>query len=739
MASPPFSAPPEAPDRRAAARGEGPAVAGHAAAAPAPAEAGLPGRLERYGLHRRIGAGREAIIARWYEVEFSRERLERFQIEGAGDLERGHVCEHFLRPLLGLLGAYLRTGESRYRDLYLDERLRYAPHRADPGVRRAFFREVLPACEEAVLAAVRPHVARDGLREVLRQLHAPLLDGEGGQVVKLLAVGDCLLNEVRVFLRTRCALRGVSLDMRCVYFSSALGRDLSRAEVEALADETRFDLFAFSFFTYEGLPPYTAMMRQADALSPAEIRVRAGQLLELVDEYLTKLRERTDAPFLLHNVSGLPLTRYRRYLPLVQPLSRGRRRVADALNAGLQQLADAVPNVLLVDERQVAQDFGWRAAGKSVVPRRLERGAFFHTARFGEPLAAAYADVIASYRDLRKAKVLLVDFDYTLWDGVMADGPVRHRLEEQQLLRRLKEAGILLVALSRNDVRNIRWEEMALRPEDFVLLKVSWNLKVQSIEEAAAELDLGLDSFVMIDDSAEERALVRERFPSIPALDSTAAGTWASLERLLRFPNTRATEEARTRTELYRAQAKRREAQRASSAGADYPAMMASLELRLRFGRAAARDLDRLTELVQRTNQFNTTTIRYTRDELAKALLEAERAIYVAELVDRFGSFGLVGVVVAGRGEASLTIESFVMSCRAMGFGLEQGMLRLVLDAEGQASRVVGRFVPTDRNSPAARLFADSGFEPAGATEWLLADRSRGPVLPSWFTVERRP
>jgi len=371
------------------------------------------------------------------------------------------------------------------------------------------------------------------------------------------------------------------------------------------------------------------------------------------------------------------------------------------------------------------------------VPHQVSRRAYFHTSRFGEPLADAYAEVLTSYRDLRKAKVLLVDFDNTLWDGVMADGPVQQRLEGQKLLRRLKDAGMLLVALSKNDPKNIRWDEMALEPADFAVMKINWNLKVQSIQEAADELDLGIDSFVVIDDSDQERALIATRFPKLRTLDPRRPETWASLERLLRFPNTRETEESRSRTELYRAQAQRRRAQ-ADAAEVDYPAMMASLGLRVRFRKAASADLDRLTELVQRTNQFNTTTLRYTKRELTTFMSSPAHDVYTAEVIDRFGSFGLVAVVVIGRSASEITFENFVMSCRAMGFGLEQAFLRLILDAEAQATRAVGRFVPTDRNAPSARLFADNGFVQVDATTWVLDDRSRAPSVPAWIEVEDR-
>jgi FkbH-like protein len=686
----------------------------------------------------RIRAHEARVVDQWLATQFAPQRLAEYKLEEAGGVKPEDARDHFLKPMLGLLLEYLKTGEGRYRDLYLDERLRFAPHRADPKVRQAFFGEVLPSDEAAILAVATAPEEKRALERALAAVHAPLLQTVGKDAIKVLAVGDCLMNEVRVFLRPRCALKNIALDMRCVYFSAALGKELSAAEVEQAMAETRFDMLAFSFFTYEGLPPYTALLREADQLTPEQIKTRVDSLVSLVESYLTKLREQTDAPFILHNVSGLPLTRYRKYLPFLSALSDGRRAVIEGLNAGLRQMADGIPNVILLDERAAAERFGVRRASRPAVPRRLLRGAYFHTARLGEPLADAYAEVLESFRDLRKAKVLLIDFDNTLWEGVMADGVVQHRLEGQRLLRRLKDAGMLLVALSKNDEKNIRWQEMHLRQEDFALLKISWNLKAQSIQEAAAELDLGIDSFVLIDDSAQERDLVTSQFPKVRALDPTNAATWASLERLLRFPNTRDTEESRARTEMYRAQAQRRREQAEAGPEMDYPAMMASLGLRLKFGAATPRDLDRLTELVQRTNQFNTTTIRYTKNELASLMASPDHGVYTAEVVDKFGSFGLVAIIIASRRVDDLTIDSFVMSCRAMGFGLEQAFLRLVLDRESKARRAFGKFLPTDRNAPCARVFADNGFKPVDDSTWALEPADERPFVPDWIKVEPR-
>jgi len=336
---------------------------------------------------------------------------------------------------------------------------------------------------------------------------------------------------------------------------------------------------------------------------------------------------------------------------------------------------------------------------------------------------------------MRKAKVLLVDCDNTLWRGVMAEGDVEHFHDRQQLLRRLREGGMLLVALSKNEASNIRWQEMTLQPSDFVLHKFNWDLKVRSAEQAARELDLGLDSFVFIDDNPVELELMRTQLPKVRALDANDPFTWRACERLLAFPNTRDTAEARARTELYRQQASRREAM---ARGFDYESMMRGLDLEVEFGRATSSDLTRLSELVQRTNQFNTTTIRYRREQLAALLGSDEHRVYVASMRDKFGDVGLVVSVIVRDTPEERVIDSFVMSCRAMGFELERLVMSLVLDAEGGTKPIVGRFVPSDRNAPAMHLYSSNGFSKRGEHEWLLAPAAPRTAAPTWFGVRDR-
>jgi FkbH-like protein len=677
------------------------------------------------------------IVESWYAAQFDEGLIRKYEIRGLESQDRSWVRPAFITPLLNLLIEYLRTGDERYKFLYLDERLRYAPHLAPLEKRVEYFQSILPFDEAAVLAAVKEE-DRAAFQSILSDLHAPLqtMPPANGAAVHMLCLGDCLMNEIRVFLPHYAKQLGIQLDMRILYFSSAMHVGLSTDEVLDYLGKYKVDLVAMSFFSFEGIPAYPALLNEADVLSEKEIEKRVAGIMKIVREFIDRFREHTSIPFLIHDACGLPLTGVRRRIPLIPPISSGRKKVLSLLNKALGELVLGLPKCSLVSETEVTARQGLRASSKPLVPKSIAGQGHFHTSIFGKLVSHQYLPVLKAYHTLRKTKLLLVDFDNTLWKGVMADGPVEQYPERQQLLRRLKDAGILLVALSKNTPENIRWEEMVLKPEDFVSLKINWNLKAQSVKETASELNLGMDSFVLIDDNPVEIDLIRQSCPQVVGLDSRAEETWEIVERLFFFPNTQDTEESRARTEMYRSQIAR---EKSLTGELDYPEMMKSLRLRVNFGKAKSKDLDRLNEIINRTNQFNTTTIRYSKPELAKILNDKDVALYVADLEDKFGKLGLVAAAIVKRRREESLIESFVMSCRAMGFGLENLMLRKVVEAESTRSQTfVGRFVPSDRNMPAAALFKNNQFEPVSETDWTLTTVEQMPPAPEWFTVSER-
>jgi FkbH-like protein len=694
-------------------------------------------------LRRRVSealeGGRAQIGARWARRHLDDPALSARagrELSGAGTIASSEDYRmRYLEPLLRLLIAFVREPTPVLGHVFHNERRRYLDRDAlltGEGIEQ--IAASLSADAEDVRAVLDwDPVASEAARTVLEELDAPLLSGE--EAVTVAMVGDCLMAEIDTFLAPRVAERGVRLGTRHFYISALLGIGAESDEVLSFLSQTPVDLIALSFLTYDGIAPYRALLAEAGQLRRHELAERVGAIEVVIRDYVQRLRETTVAPVLLHGACGLPLRRFRKRLGFLPPHSTAQHRALALLTDRLRELAGALENVIFIDEAAVVGRRALRAADRPALPPGLARASMFHTSRLGTILAQPYADVVMAYRLLSRCKVLLVDFDDTLWRGVMAEAQVEHDLRAQQLLRRLREAGILLVAVSKNDPESIRWEELAVARDDFVLHKVGWNQKAQSIEESASQLDLDPASFVLIDDNPAERALVGEHLPQVTALDPADPFTWRALELMLQFPNTRGTAEAARRTEAYREQAARREA---ISGQIDYEQMMASLSLEAAFGRARSEDLDRVHELVARTTQFNTTTLRRSRAELAAFLEASDRTAYVASLLDKFGDLGIVGVVLVTRDGHELVFDSVIMSCRAMGFGLETVLLRAAIDAEPAAQRALGRYLPTDRNCPCAGLFAGAGFTQISDREWSLELSGELPEIPSWLALRAR-
>lgn len=676
-------------------------------------------------LARRLRQRKSAVAADWAarHGEFPAYRAEALAELGDWDA----YATRFVLPLLEVLARGLQIGKDQYFHIYANERLRFFTPDDDGSALRA----MVVADETGLPEILGLDVAEaDALATILSRVHR-LLTQEGPEL-RIAFVGDCVMTDIQSFVRPGLAAAGRRMAARHFYFSARVGQALDAGEVVRAMERSRFDLIALSFLTFEGLPIYTALLRDADRLGDADRQAQCDALLGLIDAYVRDLRAETDAPILLHGCSGLPIERWRRYLPFVPAMSSGRADVVARLDTGLRAMSEGLDNIIFIDERALVAEMGLRGADRRLLPRTLTHGALFHPGRFGVAVAQDYVRIASAYAGLAKAKVLLVDFDNTLWKGVMADGPVEHDVAAQSLLKELKDAGMLLVSVSKNSAENVRWDEMVLKPDDFVLHKISWELKAQSVLEIAEQLNLDPKSFVLIDDNPVERDLVTATVPGVTALDPLDERSWPALALLLRFPATRATEEARRRTEMYREAAARREA---TSAKLDYGAMMQSLELKVGWRKARAADLDRLNELVNRTNQFNTTTIRYTLAELGDLIRDEERDVFVSTLSDKFGSLGVVGVAITRTELDILHFENVVMSCRAMGFGLESQLVSGPIEARPGVRYATGRYVPTERNGPCADLFATHGFIESEAGTWNLDLSTSRPLVPTWLHI----
>ena len=325
-------------------------------------------------------------------------------------------------------------------------------------------------------------------------------------------------------------------------------------------------------------------------------------------------------------------------------------------------------------------------------------------------------------------KVLALDLDNTLWGGVVADdglegieiGDTSPRGEAfkafQRYARALKERGVLLGVVSKNDHAQamepfLKHPEMVLRAEDFASFKANWEPKSDNLRRMAAELGLGLDSFVFVDDNPAEIELVRQLAPQVMTilLDPDPSHYVTQLQDCRWFEPHHITHEDLQRSGQYQAEHERR-VLRASAT--DMNAYLESLGMEAIISEFALVDVPRLAQLINKSNQFNLTTRRRTEAEVQSLLADPDYACFSVRLTDRFGDHGLISVVIGRVHNDALEIDTWVMSCRVLKRQVEELVLNeLARLARARACRrLTGTYLPTPKNDMVRTLYPGLGF-----------------------------
>tara|TARA_B100000965_G_scaffold363853_2_gene346970 strand:+ start:4762 stop:6546 length:1785 start_codon:yes stop_codon:yes gene_type:complete len=372
------------------------------------------------------------------------------------------------------------------------------------------------------------------------------------------------------------------------------------------------------------------------------------------------------------------------------------------------------------------------------------------TARMAYYLAQHIAAAIA-----RPVRLVAVDLDNTLWGGIVgevgwqgvdldAEGKGLAHLKLQKFLLDLHEKGVLLVALSKNnrqdalDVFENR-PEMILRPDHFADMRINWDPKSENIRNALADLNLTSRGAAFIDDNPVERAEVRAVYPDIhvPEFPADPIDLVPELVAGGRFLIARSTAEDKNRQEFYRTESKRLQAK--TDVG-DLSDFYASLELKLRPCGIDAGNVNRVLDLIAKTNQFNLTGARHGASALEEILAADGAMAWAYHLNDKFGGYGLIGVVLGLRDaddDRAVAIETWVLSCRAMGRTVEKGILaHFHREARKRGyERIKGLFVPSKSNHPVADLYDKLGFDCArtdtdGRKSYLLPVAGTSPESP---------
>ena len=540
---------------------------------------------------------------------------------------------------------------------------------------------------------------------------------DGG--VKLALAGDCATQHIATALRGYGVYTGFPLRVF----------DADYDQVRAQLTDPGSELYGFApdylllVFSVERLwKEYCACTQREDF---------AAQKLAQIELYWNAFHaQRPDAKLLQCNYPELDDRVFGNYAGKVRSSFLYQLRL---LNLKLCDLAMAHPGVFLIDlcalQSQVGRErfFNSRMYYIGKLP--------IHTDCL--PLVAKQVfDVIHAIRGEIK-KVAVLDLDNTLWGGVIGDDGLAgiqigelgagHAFEDLQAwLKELKKRGVLLAVCSKNTESTAKepfekHPEMVLRLEDFSIFVANWEDKAGNIRMIRDTLNLGMDSFVFIDDNPFERELVRSLVPEItvPELPEDPADYAGFLQQLNLFETASFSEADAKRTAQYQQEVGRVSLQREAGSFEDY---LKGLDMV-----AEAKPFDpfhypRIAQLTQRSNQFNLRTVRYTEDEIRRAAEDPDRLTLYFTLRDRFGDYGLISVVIMKKlSESALFVDTWLMSCRVLKRGMEEFIVNQIVRtaAEHGFTEIRAEYLPTAKNAMVKDIYETLGFTALGGGKFV--------------------
>lgn len=431
------------------------------------------------------------------------------------------------------------------------------------------------------------------------------------------------------------------------------------------------------------------------------------------------------------------------------------RSIAAEVNVDLARRASS--RVTLVDYEQAVYRFG---ADTWTDPRQWYWAKEAVTPKAAPWLAEEYVAVLRALTGQTK-KMLILDLDNTMWGGIVGEvgvgglsvGPPSVEGEAHQALQRYSKAlasrGILLAVCTKNNRDDAlapfgAVPDMVLGLDDFVSFDTGWDPKPQRVKRMALTLNLGLDSFVFVDDNPAERAFMRRECPQVLTipLPDDATGYVAALDRARAFEVLSVSAEDAARASSYRAEREREDLKFSITDTASY---YASLEMVATISPFAAADQARIVQLAGRSNQFNLTTWRMTQAEVESLTTSPSHVCLTLRLRDRFGDYGLVLVLVTEVKGDVLDVLALFMSCRVIARSVEQLALAEMdrVAIERGCTKVRGTYLPTKKNRElVSDLYGRLGFDrvderPDGATIWERAVDAGAPATNPWIQVER--
>jgi len=575
--------------------------------------------------------------------------------------------------------------------------------------------------------------------EIQETLHNAQTDGLPKLVVTVLR--NIMLEPIEPYLSHLAYTNGFAPEIRFGQFDNIL-QEASNAASDLWS--TAPDVILV-FSKLEALSPAIAF--RFSSLSPEEVKAELDRVGHFVDSTLASLREHTQATILWHGFETPVNPALGIYDGQVE---HGQSNSIRRLNDALRHSLSATKTAYYVDlDRCVAQ----LGADKFYDPRYWHIGRAPYSREALRTIADENWKFVRASKGLVK-KCLVLDCDNVLWGGIVGeDGLKGIRLSQdypgspfyefQQEVLSLYKRGVIIALCSKNNEGDV-WEvfrdfpDMVLKEEHIATAQINWDDKPTNIQRIAADLNIGLDSLVFMDDSDFEVAFVRDALPEVTVIHLPPERAVRNRDVLAGcglFDTVTLSDEDRRRGAMYKAEARRKKLK----ATTDPRTYLKSLgmEVDVRFVDETA--LPRVAQLTQRTNQFNLTTKRYSEADVSSIASNPNGDVLYLRLKDSLGDYGIVGMAVLRHETSHSEIDTFLMSCRVIGRGVEDVFLTACLETAMKkgAPNVLGKYIKTKKNGLVADFYRRNGFEiideTAETVEYAYALSQPLPATPEYM------
>jgi FkbH-like protein len=488
-------------------------------------------------------------------------------------------------------------------------------------------------------------------------------------------------------------------------------------------------------------------------LSQEQIIDEINAITTTINSLINSFRKQSSAAIILHNFET-PSRPIFGIADFRQPISQ--KNCIYKINMAIEEIAKKSEGVYILDYDGLTSIYGkqtWQDDKMWLLAKMPIAGKnWIH-------LANEYMAYLKPLKGLNK-KCLVLDLDNTLWGGIIGedgiDGiklghtyPGNIYMEFQKEILKLYNRGIILAINSKNNKEDAlkvfeKHPNMILKKNHIASWRVNWQDKSQNMREMAEELNIGLDSIVFMDDSPVEREKMKMNLPEVLTIDMPNDPTQycTVLKKIIDFESLILSEEDKKRGEIYRAQIERNNFQKNSASLEDF---YRNLDMVALINLADSHSIPRISQLTQRTNQFNLTTKRYSESEIRYFVDSQDYLVFYLQLIDRFGDNGIVGSAILKMiNESEWEIDSYLLSCRILGRMVETAFLSFLVGVvkARRAKKLYGVYIPTKKNQLAKNFFESNKFiiveKSPQQNKYLFDVENQNIEFPKWIKLETK-